>query len=94
MMKQCEPPIWKNAQYSSDGRMLPALRAGSSAQALSKVIKGSELTAPHIRSWLLSRRERNLPISRIVLDELSGLRSLRTAQSAKLTLHTASLTHI
>jgi len=49
-----------------------------SAQALSNVIKGSELTAPQIRNWLLSRSERDLPISRIVLDELSRLRLLRT----------------
>ncbi|MBR8356012.1 DEAD/DEAH box helicase [Burkholderia vietnamiensis] len=49
-----------------------------SAQALSNVIKGSELTAPQIRNWLLSRSEGDLPISRIVLNELSRLRLLRT----------------
>lgn len=50
-----------------------------SAQTLSGLIRGSELTAPQVRTWLRSRSEKDLPISKVVLDELSRLRLLRVS---------------
>ncbi|MDR5810632.1 DEAD/DEAH box helicase [Caballeronia sp. LZ019] len=49
-----------------------------SAQALSGQIRGSDLTAVQVRDWLRVRRLEDLPIARVVLDELVKLRLLKT----------------
>jgi hypothetical protein len=49
-----------------------------SAQTLSNYMRGSDLSSADARTWLRSRRDGDLPISRIVLDELARLRLLRT----------------
>ncbi|MFM0390990.1 DEAD/DEAH box helicase [Paraburkholderia phytofirmans] len=48
-----------------------------SAQALSGQIQGSDLTSAQLRSWLRGRRRDDLPVSQVVLDELSKLRLLQ-----------------
>ncbi|MFM0598402.1 DEAD/DEAH box helicase [Paraburkholderia dilworthii] len=50
-----------------------------SAQILGKRIRSTDWTASQLRTWLRSRREGDLKVARVVLDELSRLRLLQTA---------------
>ena len=50
-----------------------------SAQTLSKYMRGSDLSPSDVRIWLKSRSDRDLPISKVVLDELQRLRLIRSS---------------
>jgi len=49
-----------------------------SAQTLSKYMRGSDLSPSDARAWLRTRAESDLPISKVVLDELVRLRLIQT----------------
>lgn len=49
-----------------------------SAQTLSKYMRGSDLSPSDARTWLRTRAEGDLPISKVVLDELVRLRLIQT----------------